>query len=49
MVMPKRIPDYPDAFSKWNHLESLGPLNNSYFYISIYYFSFSTTYRDRYI
>ena len=42
-LMPRRIPDYPDAFSAWNSLASFGSIINlfsSFLFLYILYSSF---------
>jgi cytochrome c oxidase subunit 1 len=40
MGMPRRIPDYPDAFSTWNAVASLGSLISVFSIIVFFYMLF---------
>jgi heme/copper-type cytochrome/quinol oxidase subunit 1 len=40
--MPRRIPDYPDAFSGWNYIASLGSLISAISAIFFFYIVYDT-------
>jgi heme/copper-type cytochrome/quinol oxidase subunit 1 len=40
--MPRRIPDYPDAFSGWNYIASLGSLISAISALFFFYIVYDT-------
>jgi len=49
--MPRRIPDFPDAYSEWNNIASFGSfiaLASSVFFVYVVYVTFTSNNRVGY-
>jgi len=45
--MPRRIPDYPDAFAGWNSISSVGSLVSFFGFLFFFYIVYDTLTGDR--